>query len=933
MNNIAVKIKKDRREYLFPPEEQTCPHIYAAVGAALRTGVVACAVFGLILFIADAFRFDASGVKLFFIAFYFCAAVSLLTYSLKSAAAGAAMLGAAFVRISFFEGGPFAFLRSAVINIWNTVMHTLSFEGYGSLPSVSDDGVWIYGESVIDTASLGVAALVLSLIFVLSCVRCVRLFPMVLVGSLICMTVFTFNLTESNWGFAVIIAALCGVIVLNAYDKSFGMNGSMTRRRAYLGGFSAAAATLIAFAVIALPASLVTEKWKTIDSIDRPMSIARSVVSALISGDEPDVEQIGNILGISGASDAEAARSTLATPRSYTGAEMLTIRTGYNMPVYLRSWVGMSYRDDKWLGTDKADNNSFHDQFGGDFISEYLSYDFFDLLGDYCSLGTKRYADHSNIGFVTTEVDVSIKTLSGCLLYLPSRYGAPYGLRKYGGSGEFDGWEYFGDGMATAGVLNLDRSYRATAYLPVYSDPDMPAHLDAMITCHALFTSFMSRYFEIKYQTSPEHFLEDVREEIDEYYKELENIFPFDKLVDFIESDNNRQLELLDRYVNQPASYTSHVLSSYTEVQPSEQIDSAAASVLASVGYPEGTYFDAEEAYMYGYGYYGSASYKTFSDVFELVCAVADYLAENCTYTLNPSVTEDGTLSSIDDFLGGTKEGYCVQYATAGAMILRKCGLPVRYAEGYIADEFSVSDTGEYVSSVKDYNAHAWIEVYVYPIGWIPFEVTSEYTAGMYSAALPTPENPHSPKDTQDSSNDPVVLPETEKTPETEPDVPQVQPGKRIRVNFKAVTVSVIAVLAATGAVILTLRSSKAHKARKKLLQDAAGGRTAPDEAYVVCRTVFDAFAANGLAPGKGELPQSFALRAEAYIDGVSKTEKAPINATEAVKLIEKQEFGAGMNPEELAKLAEYIGYLDRISKQALNPVKHFWYRHIRLYL
>lgn len=82
-------------------------------------------------------------------------------------------------------------------------------------------------------------------------------------------------------------------------------------------------------------------------------------------------------------------------------------------------------------------------------------------------------------------------------------------------------------------------------------------------------------------------------------------------------------------------------------------------------------------------------------------------------------------------FLFKQKKGYCEHYATAGTLLLRLKGIPARYVSGYFIrpSEFKLEhdeDGNErYVSYVKDYNAHAWTEVYKEGFGWIPFDMTN----------------------------------------------------------------------------------------------------------------------------------------------------------------------------------------------------------------
>ena len=72
------------------------------------------------------------------------------------------------------------------------------------------------------------------------------------------------------------------------------------------------------------------------------------------------------------------------------------------------------------------------------------------------------------------------------------------------------------------------------------------------------------------------------------------------------------------------------------------------------------------------------------------------------------------------NFLTQTKAGFCQQYATAMAVLVRELGLPARIAVGYQAG--TLQDDGTYLVQSKD--AHAWVEVFFEGYGWLQFEPT-----------------------------------------------------------------------------------------------------------------------------------------------------------------------------------------------------------------
>lgn len=95
--------------------------------------------------------------------------------------------------------------------------------------------------------------------------------------------------------------------------------------------------------------------------------------------------------------------------------------------------------------------------------------------------------------------------------------------------------------------------------------------------------------------------------------------------------------------------------------------------------------------------------------------------------------TEIEKLPAGSDFIGNfleTGSGYDVHFATLSVMLLRSAGIPARYVEGYYLPHSyvdSYAQTPNVVLDVKDSLAHAWAEIYVDGVGWVPAELTPSY--------------------------------------------------------------------------------------------------------------------------------------------------------------------------------------------------------------
>lgn len=121
-------------------------------------------------------------------------------------------------------------------------------------------------------------------------------------------------------------------------------------------------------------------------------------------------------------------------------------------------------------------------------------------------------------------------------------------------------------------------------------------------------------------------------------------------------------------------------------------------------------------------------------------------------YSLEAPVEEgfDGSgAEAVARFLE-VREGYCVHYASAFALMARTLGMPSRIVVGYLPGT-STGDAVEFqtVYSVMSGQLHAWPEIYFEGVGWIPFEPTN-------SLGQPTRFSPEAsaPGETADGADD-----------------------------------------------------------------------------------------------------------------------------------------------------------------------------------
>ena len=105
---------------------------------------------------------------------------------------------------------------------------------------------------------------------------------------------------------------------------------------------------------------------------------------------------------------------------------------------------------------------------------------------------------------------------------------------------------------------------------------------------------------------------------------------------------------------------------------------------------------------------------------------VTDYVERTISY--KEEIEQTQTNDFMKMLLEETREGYSVHYATASTLLFRSLGIPARYVEGYIVTPKDVENRQSYsVITINEKNAHAWTEIYIDMVGWIPVEVTPPY--------------------------------------------------------------------------------------------------------------------------------------------------------------------------------------------------------------
>ena len=88
-------------------------------------------------------------------------------------------------------------------------------------------------------------------------------------------------------------------------------------------------------------------------------------------------------------------------------------------------------------------------------------------------------------------------------------------------------------------------------------------------------------------------------------------------------------------------------------------------------------------------------------------------------YTLTPAEIQG---DAVDEFLFGTRQGFCEHYAAAFTVLMRAAGVPARIVTGYQGGEYN--PVGDYLI-VRQRDAHAWTEVWLGRRGWVRIDPTA----------------------------------------------------------------------------------------------------------------------------------------------------------------------------------------------------------------
>ncbi len=106
-------------------------------------------------------------------------------------------------------------------------------------------------------------------------------------------------------------------------------------------------------------------------------------------------------------------------------------------------------------------------------------------------------------------------------------------------------------------------------------------------------------------------------------------------------------------------------------------------------------------------------------DTEKFIEKVLNYYRQSFFYTLKPPVLG---VDVIDEFLWGTRQGFCEHFSSSFVFFMRAAGIPARVVVGYQGGDINSVDDS---LTVRQRDAHAWAEVWLEGKGWVMFDPTA----------------------------------------------------------------------------------------------------------------------------------------------------------------------------------------------------------------
>jgi transglutaminase-like putative cysteine protease len=154
---------------------------------------------------------------------------------------------------------------------------------------------------------------------------------------------------------------------------------------------------------------------------------------------------------------------------------------------------------------------------------------------------------------------------------------------------------------------------------------------------------------------------------------------------------------------------------------------------------------------------------------FEAAWMLQSWFRDSGEFTYSTEVDTGHSSLVLEDWLTDRtspnfRTGYCEQFAAAMGVMARAIDIPTRVVWGFTPGDVEPQADGSERVVVRDRNAHAWVEVWLEPYGWVQFDPTPRREQSGYSAQ---PASLTAGLDPADFDPDPTTV-----DPVTEPSIP-----------------------------------------------------------------------------------------------------------------------------------------------------------------
>jgi len=749
---------------------------------------------------------------------------------------------------------------------WNRLMKLIDAMGYVSLPMLPES------QAVSDGKSFFVLSFASTAVLYLFTIKKTRWLPCLVYLVCCCLPPILFFLPVSNLGFSLILAVSVAFLITSLSEKR--------SEKIFASGFLSLTALLLAGLMVWGPAAQIRGAMDEIPLLHSGVEYLQAVFSQWALEKKAGTADTGELL---------SPRNASASKRNYKDVKVMDVYSNSEATVYLRTWIGAKYESNQWFipDSEKAVDGRAE-------VFTQLT-NFYHVIGN---LGNDYLP---TMGMSGTKIQV-VPAVGGELIPIPVEPVGNYFTSS------FDDYQLNSDGIWTRNPSDLS-PYSVIAYVGQSRGGAAAYRFCQVVDGYRDYLEY-----ERSGKTAPKasQTFADLYEQWSVQHMGLYRLA--DKNRDFVKNLYHQVFypSAVDLLIKDLFTYTDIARHFDLSYQPASGQNFSISGKAVSM-------FDSET---------GKDRVYRLKDTVTATDGVArivsEYLRKHYSYSLNPKKAE--STEAMEAFLRETGEGYCVQFATAGALVLRRLGITTRYAEGYIAKDFAsvTEDNLDYAFStpVVDSNAHAWVEVWLDSFGWQIYEMTPgfEYENG-FNQTLPT-EN--------ETNTEEIPEEETMETEEeTQETLPPVNGGKKEFPWGKLLLASSLLALLAIPSFFLYrfLRSYQKHrKRRNQLLNASREAEKLPEKKkLLIGRRLVSALApvleAYGVKQNPGELPGAFSQRAAEILEPLALS----LSPLEVFYAMMAEVYAGGMDDDQIRLCGEMLSNLTDGARKQLG-----WWRWLK---